>query len=99
MKKETVLVLVRYFFTFQVQILTTKKAGGLGGITMDIIILIGSIIFGIGILIYVLNTKVRYGFFTHYQSRNKGLAWISALLIIIGLGIIIVKAYLNGQLG
>lgn len=65
---------------------------------MDIIILIGSIISGIGVIISAFNTKIRYGFFTHYESKNKGLSWISFILIIIGLGIIILKAYLNGQL-
>lgn len=64
---------------------------------MDIVILIGAVIFGIGLLITALNTKIRYGWFTHYENRNNGLSWIGILLIILGLGIILLKAYLNGQ--
>lgn len=65
---------------------------------MDIVILIGIIITGIGFVINVANTRVKYGWFTHYQSRNRPLNYISFLLIVIGLAIIIGKAYLNGQL-
>ncbi|AVW10337.1 hypothetical protein [Lactiplantibacillus paraplantarum] len=65
---------------------------------MDLIIVIGSIIAGIGIIINVANTRVKYGWFTHYQSRSRPLNYVSLLLIIIGLIIVISKAYLNGQL-
>lgn len=65
---------------------------------MDLIILIGAIIFGIGLAITALNTKVHYGFFTHYERRNKSVGWLGMLLIVIGLGTIILKAFLNGQL-
>lgn len=51
------------------------------------------------VMISAFNTKIRYGFFTHYDSRSKGLGWLAILLIIIGLGIVLLKAYLNGQLG
>ena len=47
----------------------------------------------------MLNTRVRYGFvLRRYESRNVGWLFISTLLLIIGLGMIIIKAYLNGQL-
>ena len=65
---------------------------------MDPIILIGCILFGISILIFMINTRVNYGFFTRYRSRSKGWLVISTLLLIIGLAIIALKAYLNGQL-
>ena len=65
---------------------------------MDIIILIGVFIFMLGILITVFNTKIRYGFiFTHYEYRNRSMYWLSVILIILGLIIITIKAYLNGQ--
>ncbi|MDV0429814.1 hypothetical protein RXV91_02815 [Lactiplantibacillus sp. DA1] len=65
---------------------------------MDLMIVIGSIITGIGIIINVANTRVKYGWFTHYQSKSRPLNYVSLLLIVIGLVIIIGKSYLNGQL-
>lgn len=65
---------------------------------MDFIILFGAILFGIGLVISILNTHVSYGFFTRYRSKNRSWQIISIILIIIGLLIIIGKAYLNGQL-
>lgn len=59
---------------------------------MDFIIAIG------GLIINVFNTRIKYGWFTHYQSKSRPLNYVSLLLIIIGLIIIIGKAYLNGQL-
>ncbi|WP_288530721.1 hypothetical protein [uncultured Secundilactobacillus sp.] len=66
---------------------------------MDTVIIIGVIIFAIGVLIAIGNSRISYGFFTHYGVANQGLAWISVLLIVIGLAIVIGKAYLNGQIG
>ena len=65
---------------------------------MDLMIAIGGLITGIGIIINVANTRIKYGWFTHYQSKNRSLNYVSLLLIAIGLIIIIGKAYLNGQL-
>ncbi len=66
----------------------------------DSVILLGSVLFGISMIIFMLNTRVRYGFvLRRYESRSTGWLFISILLLIIGLGIIIIKAYLNGQLG
>lgn len=65
---------------------------------MDFIILFGAILFGIGLVISILNTRVSYGFFKRYRSKNRTWQIISIILIIIGLLIIIGKAYLNGQL-
>lgn len=65
---------------------------------MDYIILFGAILFGIGLVISILNTRGSYGFFTRYRSKNRSWQIISIILIIIGLLIIIGKAYLNGQL-
>lgn len=62
---------------------------------MDFIIAIGGLITGIGLII---NVFIKYGWFTHYQSKSRPLNYVSLLLIIIGLIIIIGKAYLNGQL-
>ena len=66
----------------------------------DPVILLGSVLFGISMIIFMLNTRVRYGLlFRRYESRNKGWLVVSTLLLIIGLAIIILKAYMNGQLG
>lgn len=65
---------------------------------MDFIIAIGGLITGIGLIINVFNTRIKYGWFTHYHSKSRPLNYVSLLLIIIGLIIIIGKAYLNGQL-
>lgn len=65
---------------------------------MDFIIAIGGLITGIGLIINVFNTRIKYGWFTYYQSKSRPLNYVSLLLIIIGLIIIIGKAYLNGQL-
>lgn len=60
---------------------------------MDRIILIGGIIFGIGILVGALNTKYRWSFWKYpYVWKNKKVGVISILLIIIGLLIVIAKA-------
>ena len=65
----------------------------------DPVILLGSLLFGISMLIFMLNTRVRYGFvLRRYESRSTGWLFISIFLLIIGLGMIIIKAYLNGQL-
>jgi hypothetical protein len=65
----------------------------------DPVILLGSVLFGISMIIFMLNTRVRHGFvLRRYESRNVGWLFISTLLLIIGLGMIIIKAYLNGQL-
>lgn len=65
----------------------------------DPVNLLGSVLFGISMIIFMLNTRVRYGFvLRRYESRNVGWLFISTLLLIIGLGMIIIKAYLNGQL-
>lgn len=65
----------------------------------DPVILLGSVLFGISMIIFMLNTRVRYGFvLRRYESRNVEWLFISTLLLIIGLGMIIIKAYLNGQL-
>ncbi|GFE99975.1 hypothetical protein [Lactiplantibacillus plantarum] len=65
---------------------------------MDFIIAIGGLVTGIGLIINVFNTRIKYGWCTHYQSKSRPLNYVSLLLIIIGLIIIIGKAYLNGQL-
>lgn len=66
----------------------------------DLVILLGTILFGISIIIFMLNTRVRYGLlFRRYESRNVAWLFISILLLIIGLGIVFIKAYLNGQFG
>lgn len=65
----------------------------------DSVILLGSVLFGISMIIFMLNTRVRYGFvLRRYESRSTGWLFISILLLIIGLGMIIIKAHLNGQL-
>lgn len=66
---------------------------------MDIIIVIGAVIFGIGVLTLAFNTKIRYGLVTRYTRRNKGVGWLGILLMLIGLVIILLKIYLNGQFG
>ncbi|XKL31606.1 hypothetical protein P4B09_13040 [Lactiplantibacillus plantarum] len=51
---------------------------------MDFIIAIGGLITGIGLIINVFNTRIKYGWFTHYQSKSRPLNYVSLLLIIIG---------------
>ena len=60
---------------------------------MDFIIAIGGLITGIGLIINVFNTRIKYGWFTHYQSKSRPLNYVSLLLIIIGL--IIIRAFDN----
>jgi len=66
-------------------------------IKMDIVIVIGGALFVLGMLIAAVNTRIDYGFFTHYRSVNRGVNLIAILLIIIGLGIVILKFMANGQ--
>lgn len=67
---------------------------------MDKIILIGSVIFGIGLLMGALNTKWKWQFWKYpFVSRNKGIAFFSLALIIIGLLTVIIRALSAGYLG
>lgn len=48
---------------------------------MDFIIAIGGLITGIGLIINVFNTRIKYGWFTHYQSKSRPLNYVSLLLM------------------
>ena len=43
---------------------------------MDFIIAIGGLITGIGLIINVFNTRIKYGWFTHYQSKSRPLNYV-----------------------
>lgn len=68
---------------------------------MDAIILIGAIIFGIGLLLLMLTTKFLYGrnWGYPYRTTNKPLAALGWFLLIAGFLTIIFKAQANGQIG
>ena len=68
---------------------------------MDAIILIGVIIFGVGLLLLMLTTKFVYGrnWGYPYRTTNKPLAALGWFLLIIGFLIMIFKAKANGQIG
>ncbi len=67
---------------------------------MDKIILIGAVIFGIGLIIAVLNTKWKWQFGRYpFVNKSKGIAFLSWVIIIIGLCIVILRAVNEGYIG
>lgn len=66
---------------------------------MDMIMLIGIIIFVVGLLINVANAKWSWKTGAYTASKNRIRTLLGWLLITIGLAIVIVTAYNNGQLG
>ncbi|KRL85576.1 hypothetical protein FC50_GL001749 [Lacticaseibacillus pantheris DSM 15945 = JCM 12539 = NBRC 106106] len=63
------------------------------------LIAIGGGIFLVGMIIVALNTRMRYGFFTHYESHIPGLTVVGVIMVIVGLAMAIITAWANGQLG
>lgn len=66
---------------------------------MDIIILVGSVIALLGLMLMVVNSKWDKKRAGYYKTKNKSISRVSIILIIMGLAIVIFRAYLNGQLG
>lgn len=62
---------------------------------MRIFIILGIILFVIGILLSIITSRWQ-GYY--YESTYSPLSLIGLLLIIIGLGLVLITAYLNGQL-
>ncbi|CAH0418101.1 hypothetical protein [Periweissella ghanensis] len=63
---------------------------------MDFIILLGIIIIVLGVLVMMVTPRERtWG--SVYRSKNPAMAATAVILIIIGLVIVILKAWLNGQ--
>ena len=65
---------------------------------MKIIMLLGIVLFVIGLLIQMITAKWSWWTFDYTSSHNKPLSFIGWILITIGLGLVILTAYLNGQL-
>ncbi|MCK8606991.1 hypothetical protein [Apilactobacillus ozensis] len=61
---------------------------------MQIAIFLGIFVFAIGILLCIFTTRWNYGLYT---SSNRPISCLGLLLIALGIGIIILFAYLNGQ--
>jgi hypothetical protein len=53
----------------------------------------------IGIVISILTTRWQNGWFFQYRSTNKFLSVLSVIFIMIGMILMIMVAYVNGQLG
>lgn len=66
---------------------------------MKIIMILGIVLFTIGLLIQMITAKWSWWRGGYYSSNNKPLSFIGWLSIISGLGIVLLVAYLNGQLG
>lgn len=67
---------------------------------MDIIRIMGLVIFGIGIIIEIANTKWQWPFWKYtLESRNKKLAILSNVLIILGFLLVIFRVYMNRRNG
>lgn len=64
---------------------------------MDNIILIGSVIFAIGVIINILNAKWSWKTGEYTRVKNRKVALIGWLFLLIGILIIVLKAYANGQ--
>ncbi|EUJ38014.1 hypothetical protein BCAMP_09155 [Brochothrix campestris FSL F6-1037] len=65
---------------------------------MNKMILVGAIIFGIGLFIQLITAKWSWRLGGYYKSKNKPLSLIGLCIIILGLVIIVMSAIANGQL-
>lgn len=66
---------------------------------MNILMLGGLILAGIGVLISMLTAKWSWKLGGFYRSNNKPLTLIGWICIILGFGLFLFIAYINGQLG
>lgn len=66
---------------------------------MDFVILLGIIITVLGAIVMMLTPREPMWGYSVYRSKNPAMSALAVFLIILGLAIIIVKAWLNGQLG
>jgi hypothetical protein len=63
------------------------------------IMLIGIVLAAIGLIFCAFTTRWQNGWIFNYRITNWRLFLFGILLLIIGLGIALVPAYANGQLG
>ena len=64
----------------------------------DIIMVIGIVMFIIGIIVKIFNAKWSWRTGAYTRSKNKTLSLVGWILIIVGLAIVVLVAYQGGQL-